>query len=132
MRNMHENEISGIVLDLCMKIHRKLGPGLFESVYESILGYELKKAGLEFQTQVEVPITYDGKTFGKGFRADMIVNNKLLIELKSVEKLSDIYKKQVLTYLRLSELKLGLLINFNEKLLKNGFIRIVNNLEEQK
>jgi GxxExxY protein len=129
---MHENEISGIVLDLCMKIHRKLGPGLFESVYESILGYELKKAGLEFQTQVEVPITYDGKTFGKGFRADMIVNNKLLIELKSVEKLSDIYKKQVLTYLRLSELKLGLLINFNEKLLKNGFIRIVNNLEEQK
>lgn len=101
-----------------------------QSRKESILGYELQKAGLGFQSQVEVPVRYDGKQFEKGFRADIIIDDKLLVELKSVQKLSNIHKKQVLTYLKLSKIKLGLLINFNEKLLKNGFIRIVNNLEE--
>jgi GxxExxY protein len=128
---MHENEISKIVLDLCLKIHKELGPGLFESVYENILSYELNKAGMEFETQVEVPVKYDGKLFEKGFRADIIVADKVLIELKSVEKITDVHKKQVLTYLKLTGIKLGLLINFNEKLMKYGFMRIVNNLEEE-
>ena len=127
---MHENEISKIVLDLCLKIHMELGPGLFESVYENILSYELNKAGLAFETQVEVPVKYDGKLFEKGFRADIIVAEKVLIELKSVEKLTDVHKKQVLTYLKLTGIKLGLLINFNEKLMRYGFTRIVNNLDE--
>jgi GxxExxY protein len=127
---MHENEISKVILNLCLKIHKELGPGLFESVYENILSYELNKAGLSFETQVEVPVKYDGKLFEKGFRADIIVADKVLIELKSVEKISGVHKKQVLTYLKLTDIKLGLLINFNEKLLKYGFTRIVNNLEE--
>mgnify|MGYP002641362278 CR=1 FL=1 len=127
---MHENEISKIVLDLCLKIHMELGPGLFESVYENILSYELNKAGLAFETQVEVPVKYDGKLFEKGFRADIIVAEKVLIELKSIEKLTDVHKKQVLTYLKLTGIKLGLLINFNEKLMRYGFTRIVNNLDE--
>ena len=127
---MHENEISKIILDICLTIHKELGPGLFESVYESILCYELSKVGLSFQAQVEIPVKYDGKLFEKGFRADIIVPDKVLIELKSVEKITDVHKKQVLTYLKLTGIKLGLLINFNEKLMKYGFTRIVNNLEE--
>ncbi len=127
---MHENDISRIILDSCIKIHRKLGPGLFESVYESILCFELKKAGLEIKTQVGIPVIYEGKTFENGFRADVIINDQVLIELKSVEKLSKVHTKQVLTYLKLTGLKLGLLINFNEALIKNGFHRIVNNLED--
>jgi len=128
---MHENDISKVVLNLCLKIHKELGPGLFESVYENILSYELHKAGLPFETQVEVPVKYDGKLFEKGFRADIIVADKVLIELKSVEKISNVHKKQVLTYLKLTGIKLGLLINFNEKLMKYGFTRVVNNLEEE-
>lgn len=127
---MHENSISKIILDLSIKIHQELGPGLFESVYESILCYELEKAGLTIIAQADIPVKYDGKTFAKGFRADIIVNDKVLIELKSVESLGNIHKKQVLTYLKLTDLKLGLLINFNEKLLKHGFVRIVNGLED--
>ncbi len=129
---MHENDISKIVLNLCIKIHKELGPGLFESVYESVLAYELEKAGLKYRTQIEIPVQYDGKMFEKGFRADVIVSDKVLIELKSVENLADIHKKQLLTYLKLTGLKLGLLINFNEKLMKHGFIRIVNGLEDPK
>jgi len=128
---MHENEISKIILDLSIKIHQTLGPGLFESVYERILVYELEKAGLSTSVQTDIPVKYDGKIFDRGFRADIIVNDKVLIELKSVERLVDIHKKQVLTYLKLTEIKLGLLINFNEKLLKQGFVRIVNGLEEK-
>ena len=128
--NRHENELSELVLGKCIKIHKELGPGLFESVYEDIITYELSKAGLACQNQVELPVQYDGKTFERGFRADMIVDEKLLLELKSVEKLTSTHKKQILTYLRLSDLKLGLIINFNERLLKNGIVRIVNNLEE--
>ena len=127
---MHENEISKVVLDLCVKIHRELGPGLFESVYENILSYELSKAGLEYQSQVDIPVKYDGKLFEKGFRADLIVSEKVLIELKSVEKVTDIHRKQVLTYLKLTGIRLGLLINFNEKLMRHGFSRIVNGLED--
>lgn len=127
---MHENDISRVILDLSVKIHKELGPGLFESVYEEIICYELRKAGFQIQSQVPIQVVYDGKTFGKGFRADIIVENKVLIELKSVEKLSGVHKKQLLTYLKLTNIKLGLLTNFNEKLLKDGFERVVNNLEE--
>ncbi len=127
---MHENELSKIILDISMKIHKTLGPGLFESVYEGIFCYELRQAGLKFDAQIEVPVIYEGKRFEKGFRADIIVENKVLIELKSVERLATVHKKQVLTYLKLTQLKLGLLINFNEKLLKSGFVRIVNGLED--
>ena len=127
---MHENDISKIILDLCIKIHQTLGPGLFESVYEQILVYELGKARLLTTVQTEIPVKYDGKLFERGFRADIVVENKVLIELKSIEKLTNVHKKQVLTYLKLSGLKLGLLVNFNEKLLKHGFIRIVNGLEQ--
>ncbi|NQV43135.1 MAG: GxxExxY protein [Candidatus Marinimicrobia bacterium] len=129
---MHENDISKIILDLSIKVHQTLGPGLFESVYEKILCYELEKAGLKIISQADIPVEYDGKKFGNGFKADIIVNEKVLIELKSVEKLGSIHKKQVLTYLKLTGLQLGLLINFNEKLLKNGFVRIVNNLVENR
>ena len=104
---------------------------MFESVYERILVYEVEKAGLSTSVQTDIPVKYDGKIFDRGFRADIIVNDKVLIELKSVERLVDIHKKQVLTYLKLTEIKLGLLINFNEKLLKHGFVHIVNGLEEK-
>ncbi|MCF7824718.1 MAG: GxxExxY protein [Candidatus Marinimicrobia bacterium] len=127
---MHENDISKIILDLSIKIHKTLGPGLFESVYESIFCYGLVKAGLAVRAQVEIPVSYDGRLFEKGFRADVIVNDIVLVELKSVEKITDIHKKQVLTYLKLTDIKLGLLINFNEKLIRNGFHRVVNNLKE--
>ena len=129
---MTENQISKEVLDICFKVHKHFGPGLFESVYENILCYELEKAGLTFERQVEVPVEYDGQTFENGFRADVIVEDKVILELKSIEKLGDVHKKQVLTYLKLTGMKLGLLINFNESLMKHGIVRVVNNLEEHK
>jgi GxxExxY protein len=126
---MTENEISKIVIGAAIKVHSKLGPGLLESVYEHTLSYEIKENyGLKVRRQQGIPVVYDEINFEIGFRADLIVENKVLIELKSVEKIHDVHKKQVLTYLKLTELKLGLLINFNESLLKNGITRIVNNL----
>lgn len=126
---MTENQISKIVIGSCIKIHQKLGPGLFESVYENILFYELSKIQkLKVIRQQGIPVIYDDINFEIGFRADLIIENKVLIELKSVESIHDVHKKQVLTYLRLSNLKLGLLINFNESLLSKGITRIVNNL----
>ena len=129
MNTFSENELSRIVIGAAIKVHTILGPGLLESVYEEILNFELCKIeGLSVKTQVEIPIVYEGKLFSKSFRADIIVNNKLIIELKAASEVSDIYKKQLLTYLRLSGLKLGLLINFNEMRLKDGITRIVNGL----
>jgi GxxExxY protein len=125
---MTENELSKLFLDIAFKIHTVLGPGLLESAYENILCYELEKNNIPFQRQIDVPIHYDNKTFSNAFRADLILDNKVIIELKSVESLNDVHKKQLLTYLKLTGLKLGLLINFNEKSLKNGIVRIVNNL----
>ena len=125
---MHENEISSKILDCSIRIHRTLGPGLFESVYEEVLCYELQKANLSFERQVGIQVKYEGVKMDIGFRADIIVENKVIIELKSVEAIAPVHKKQLLTYLKLSGLKLGLLINFNEALLKNGLTRIVNNL----
>lgn len=124
-----ENELSKIILGSCIKIHKTLGPGLLESVYESILFYELTEVEkLKVSRQKGIPVVYEDVKIDLGFRADLIIENKVLIELKSVEKLHDVHKKQTLTYLKLTDLKLGLLVNFNEALLKNGIVRIVNNL----
>jgi len=125
---MTENEISKIVVDKCYQIHVNLGPGLLESVYEEILFYELQKENLNVERQKALPVFWEDKEMNIGFRADLIVENKVIIELKSVETLARVHPKQLLTYLKITELKLGLLINFNEVLIKNGITRIVNNL----
>ena len=125
---MNENEIAKIVVDCCYKIHTTLGPGLFESVYEKALIYELEKRGLNFEQQKVIPVYYDNIKMEMGFRADIIVENKVILELKSQELLAPVHSKQLLTYLRVTGLKLGLLINFGEALIKNGIHRIVNNL----
>ena len=125
---MNENEISKLILDSAFRVHTSLGPGLLESVYEMALMYELKELGLEVRNQLGVPMKYNDIVFEIGFRLDIIVNNKVIIEIKSVESLMDVHHKQLLTYLKLTDKKLGLLINFNVKSLKFGITRIVNNL----
>jgi GxxExxY protein len=123
---MTENEISKIVFDLCIKIHRKYGPGLFESVYEELLCFELAKEGIQFERQKAIPLVHGEIKLEVGFRADLIVENRILVELKSIEALADIHYKQVQTYLKLSKMKLGLLINFNMPYLKQGIKRVIN------
>lgn len=121
-----ENDIAHKVLNICFDIHKEQGPGLFESVYEEILSYELNKNGFEFDRQKPIDVIHDGVNMDIGFRADLIVEDAVLLELKSVKILEDIHFKQTLTYLKLTQLKLGLLINFNEALLKNGIKRVIN------
>lgn len=123
---MNENEIAKRILDAAFVAHTKLGPGLLESVYEVVLAHELRKAGLRVERQKPMPITYDGILFEEGYRADLLVESKVIVELKSVAAISAVHSKQVLTQLRLSGLKLGLLINFGETHLKNGIKRIIN------
>lgn len=125
---MNENELSRIIVDISYRIHRKLGPGLLESVYEAILFYELSSLNLNVERQKPIPILWEEIQLDIGFRSDLIVENKVIIEIKSVEQISNVHPKQLLTYLRVTKLKLGLLINFNEALIKNGITRIVNNL----
>ena len=125
---MTENEIAKIIVNTAYNIHVKLGPGLLESVYEEIMCFELKNQGLKIEAQKGIPVYWNDVKMNIGFRADIIVENKVIIELKSVEKIAPVHPKQLLTYLKITELKLGLLINFNEKLIKNGITRIVNNL----
>ena len=125
---MRENELSKIIVDTCYRIHVQLGPGLLESVYEQILTYELIQHGLHFTRQQAIPVIWKGIDMGQSFRADLIVENLVLIEVKSVETIARVHKKQVMTYLKLTGLKLGLLINFNESLIKNGITRLVNRL----
>jgi len=125
---MHENEIARIVVDICFQIHKKLGPGLLESVYEEILCYELRKRRLSYSRQKPIPVIWDDVKLEIGFRADVIVENKVIVELKSVENMTPVFPKVVLTYLRLTELKLGLLVNFNVALIKDGITRLVNGL----
>ena len=128
---MHENDVSAVVLDAAIAVHRALGPGLLESVYEVSLAHVLRQRGLRVARQVPISITFDGITFDEGFRADLIVENLVLIELKSLERVAPVHKKVVLTYLRLSGLRLGLLVNFGAPVLKDGYERIVNDLDEQ-
>ena len=125
---MRENELSKIIVDVAFKIHTKLGPGLLESVYEEILFYELQELGLQVNRQKGIPVIWNETKMDIGFRADLIIENKVIIELKSVEVLAPVHPKQLLTYLKITGLKLGLLINFNEVLIKDGITRIVNNL----
>ena len=127
---MTENEIGKIVVDAAVKVHKALGPGLLETVYEIVLAHELSKRGLRVDRQVPVPIEFEGVRFDEGFRADLIVEEKVILELKSVEKVTAAHKKQIQTYLRLTGKKLGFLLNFGEALMKHGIIRTVNNLEE--
>ena len=125
---MTENEIAKIIVDAAFQVHKRLGPGLLESVYEVILAHELKKRGLNVKRQVPVPIVFDEIKFNECFRADLIVEEKVIVELKSVEKVSNVHKKQLLTYLRLADKKLGLLINFGTELIRDGISRVVNGL----
>jgi len=125
---MTENEISKIIVNSCYQIHIELGPGLLESVYEEILYSELIDQGLTVERQKAIPVIWKENKMNLGFRADLIVDNKVIIELKSVEQLAPVHPKQLLTYLKITSLKLGLLVNFNEALIKHGITRIVNNL----
>ncbi len=125
---MTENEIAKIVVHKCYEIHVTLGPGLLESVYEEILYYELTNENLDVERQKIMPVFWDNAKLDLGFRADLIIENKVILELKSVANLAPVHPKQLLTYLKVTDLKLGLLINFNEALIKNGITRIVNGL----
>ncbi len=127
---MRANEVSGGIVDAAIQVHRTLGPGLLESVYERALEHELRKRGFRVARQVPVPVAYDGLTFDEGFRADLIVEDVVIVELKSIETLSRVHSKQLLTYLRLADKPLGLLINFGSLLLKDGIHRVVNNLPD--
>ncbi|MBK5210172.1 MAG: GxxExxY protein [Flavobacteriaceae bacterium] len=125
---MSENEISKIIFDCALKIHKNLGLGLLESAYEECLFYELKKYGLNVDKQKALPLIYEEVKLEIGYRIDIIVENKVIIKVKSVEALNDVHLAQILTYLKLSDCKLGMLINFNVAFLKNGIRRVVNNL----
>jgi GxxExxY protein len=123
---MTENEIGKIIVDCAVRLHKELGPGLLESVYEVLLAHELQQQGLKVERQVPIPIVFHGIQFEEGFRADLVVEGKVIVELKSVEAATRAHKKQVLTYLRLSEMKLGYLLNFGKALMKDGILRILN------
>ncbi len=130
MSTFTENEIAREIVDAAFHIHKALGPGLLETVYEVVLARELEKRGLCVLRQQPVPIVFGDMKFDEGFRADLIVENKLIMELKSVEQVAPAHKKQLLTYLRLADKRLGLLINFGSAVIKDGISRIVNGLEE--
>jgi GxxExxY protein len=123
---MHENEIGTLIVQTAIELHRALGPGLLESVYEVLLAHRLRQKGLRVQRQVPVSIEFDGLRFEEGFRADLIVEGKVIVELKSVEQIHPAHKKQVLTYLKLTGLKLGYLLNFGAATMKDGIFRIIN------
>jgi len=124
---MVEDEISKVVIGCAITVHKELGPGLLESTYETCLEYELKENGLEVQRQLLLPVNYKGKLIDTGYRIDLLVNERVIVELKSVEEMTKVHEAQLITYLKLSGMKLGLLINFNEAYLKNGIKRLVNN-----
>ena len=128
MNKLDENQISKIIVDCCYRIHTTLGPGLLESVYLEILLYELKKLGLKCAKEVGIPVHYEDVELDLGFRADLIVENLVIIELKAIEKVLPVHKKQLMTYLTLAGMKLGLLVNFNVHLIKDGIERVVNGL----
>src|SRR5713226_252684 len=122
---MEENAIAQQIVDAAFRIHTTLGPGVLESVYDAVLAHELGRRGLRIARQQEIPVVYEGIRIDAGFRADLIVEDKVIVEVKSVEALAPVHKKQLLTYLRLTDKKLGLLINFNVELIKNGITRVV-------
>ncbi|MCL2008784.1 MAG: GxxExxY protein [Treponema sp.] len=127
---MNENEIGAILVDTALFLHRKLGPGLFESVYEVILAKLISKKGLYVQRQLAIPIRFEDESFDEAFRVDLFIQGKVIVELKSIDKVSDVHKKQLLTYLKLANVKLGYIINFGADLLKDGIIRVINGTVE--
>ena len=127
---MTENAIATEIVDAAFRVHTTLGPGLLESVYQTVLAYELGRRGLRAVSQQAVPVVYAGIRIDTGFRADLVVEDKVIVEIKSVEVLLPVHKKQLLTYLRLADKRLGLLINFQVALIKDGIMRIVNGLED--
>ena len=128
---MTENELATTVVDVAYHIHTNLGPGLLESVYQKVMAYEIRKRGLHVEEEVPLPVVWDDVKMEVGFRVDLFVERKLIVELKSIEKVAPVHKKTLLTYLRLSDCRLGLLINFGEELIKNGISRVVNGLKEK-
>ena len=130
-RAQRENEISRVVLDEAIALHRALGPGLLESVYEAILVKKLLDRGYDVKRQLPIPLAYDGMQFDVAFRADVVIEEKVLLELKSVEQITNAHRKQLVTYLKLSGLKLGLLLNFSADLMTQGIVRVVNQLDDQ-
>jgi GxxExxY protein len=128
---MHENEIGAVIVDTAVNLHKKLGPGLLESVYETVLMKLLSKKGLSVQRQVSIPIEYEGEFFDEGFRVDLFVEGKVIIELKSADKIISTHKKQLLTYLKLTNTKLGFILNFGTEFMKDGIVRIVNGLSSE-
>jgi GxxExxY protein len=128
---MQINDITSAIIDTSIEIHRRLGPGLLETVYRKILAYELRKRGFEVLEEWPIAVFWDDMPLEIGFRADLIVNNVVLVELKSIERVAPVHKKTLLTYLRLADKQVGLLINFGEEVLKNGLHRIVNNYTEE-
>ncbi len=127
---MTENEIGTIIVDAAIAVHRELGPGLLETVYEVALAYELLSRGLKAERQVPIPIKYKDVKFDEGFRADILVEDRVIVELKSAERVAASHRKQIQTYVRLAERKLGYLLNFGEALMKDGITRAVNGLKE--
>ena len=127
---MTENEVAKQIVDVAFKIHSTYGPGLLESVYETIMAYELNKRGLRVNRQQAIPVIHEDVRMELGFRADLIVESKVVVEIKSIEAIGPVHKKQLLTYLRLTDKRLGLLINFQVELIKNGISRVVNGLAE--
>jgi len=127
---MSEDEVGKQVVDSAVRIHQELGPGLLETVYEVVLAHELRRRGLQVERQVAIPLDYQGVKFDEGFRADLLIERKVIVELKCVEKLNNAHKKQLLTYLRLADMRLGYLLNFGEALMKNGITRSVHRLRE--
>lgn len=127
---MHQNEIARSVVNVAYQLHTRLGPGLLESVYESVMAYELRKLGLEVRSQVPIPVVWEEVNLEIGFRADLIVERRVIVELKSVEHVAPVHKKQLLTYLKLANCRLGLLINFGSELIKQGINRIANGLPD--
>ena len=127
---METNEITGVIVDTAINIHKKLGPGLLESVYQVILEYELTKRGLHVEREKPIPVIWENIRMDLGFRADLVVEGKVLVELKSVEEMAPVHAKQVLTYLKISGLRVGLLINFGAALLKDGIQRIISGYDE--
>ena len=124
------NEISGEIVDAAIQVHSEMGPGLLESVYEVLLEHELQNRGLKVFRQLAFPIVYRGVRFNEGYRLDLLVEDSVIVEIKSVEELSPVHKKQVLTYLRLNKKPLGLLLNFNTNLMKDGIVRLANQAPE--
>jgi len=128
---VQDNEVGELVLGYALKVHKALGPGLLESAYETCLAHEIGKAGLEYERQLALPVVYDGQRIDPGYRIDLLVANRVVIEVKSVDKIVDVHRAQLLSYLKLGGFRVGYLLNFNVALMKSGIVRLVNGYERE-